>query len=186
MGFGGGGSGSAGASLSTFLKLGTELTVGTQVVDNIQSATADTIIGLGFALPTTEKYYVISAIEWINGTVVAGNVHAGVMMVDAEPPVSTQIIVVAQTGDVAQTPVSTLQKAPCNSMVLRGGSRLLMPYINLENAAATVRWQNALANQNRLKVVTYANFRDHNITAWTAAVSAPNLKVYVRPVIEQP
>jgi hypothetical protein len=40
-----------------------------------------------FTLPTTEKWYVITGIEWKNGGTVNGNVWCGVERVDANPPV---------------------------------------------------------------------------------------------------
>src|SRR3990167_133266 len=77
------------AAMSTFTGAVTEQAEAntTPVTDN---ANFDAVAGVRyyafFTLPSTEKLYYITGIEWKNGTTVAGNIQAGVDVVNANPP----------------------------------------------------------------------------------------------------
>ncbi len=93
-------------------------------------------------LPTVFKMYEITAVEWINGASISGNVIGGVCIIDTDPPVNEGILIIAQTLSATQTPASTLQKVSVlnteNPLAVRGGAKLI-GFIMPDNASGTYR-----------------------------------------------
>ena len=64
-----------------------------------------------FTLPSTEKFYIITGIEWKNGGTVAGNVVCGVDLVDANPPTLAGTVNVAVGTQIAQSGTSAVHSS---------------------------------------------------------------------------
>ncbi len=134
-----------------------------------------------FTLPTTEPYYIITAIEWKNGATVAGNIMAGIDAVDADPPTLASTPLACLAIEVAQSGTSTTQK---NSFVasnsLRGGT-VLGAWVSCSSGTATLREQTGLGSQNQQKATAYsATPNASENTAWTTATARKYIKVYYR------
>lgn len=152
-------------------------------------AANDTVIGANtrryafITLPSTATYYRITGMECSNGTVVNGNFHALVEMVDASPPVAVSTIVVATPQFAAQTGASSVQRLSVISSQLIPGGTLLG--CSIATASATGRYLTAtVASANNSKAVAPAGdvpLRDG--TAWAATTEAPYFKLYYRPVL---
>lgn len=137
-----------------------------------------------FTLPTTEKWYIITGIEWKNGTVVGGNVFAGVEYVDANPPVLANVMTVAVMQPVVQSGTNVIQR---NSLIssepIRGGS-ILGAYFITDSATSKFRFLASQPSVNRLKaaVAGSIDYPNGDSTAWTANGSPFYLKVYYRGI----
>ncbi len=161
--------GTAGLAESAEQSLATALTAG-----------ADTALGTGskyfaFAtLPTTYKFLKITAVQWSNGTAVAGNVMSEVYLVDKNPPVSANVTLIAQIASTAQSGTNATQKANVVwSSVIAGGGLIAM------TIASSGPGQNYLfktiASQNIYKSITFTSTPPpFDTTAWTATTVAPS------------
>lgn len=156
---------------------------------NNSAAANDTVPGANsrrysfITLPTTATYYRITGIEWKNGTVVNGNSHPIVELVDASPPVAVSSCVVAWPHFVAQAGASSVQRmSVIASLLIPGGSVL---GCSIATASATGRYLTAtVASANNIKAVTVAGdipLRDG--TSWTASTEEPYMKLYYKPVL---
>src|SRR3990167_8282998 len=74
-----------------------------------------------FTFPTTEKFYIITEIEWKNGATAAGNVICGVDIIDADPPTIASTPLAALAAQVAQSGASSIQSSSfVSSRVFKG------------------------------------------------------------------
>jgi len=134
-----------------------------------------------FTLPTTEKLYMITGIEWENGATVNGSIIAGVDVVNANPPTIADTPLLAVSQQVTQTPINTIQRVSIlSSNAIRGGT-ICGAWASCSSATATLREQTGLGSQNQLKATAYdltPSFSEN--TAWTTATARKYLKVYYR------
>ena len=135
-----------------------------------------------FTLPTTEKFYLITGIEWKNGTNQAGNVQSGVDIVDANPPTLASTPQVAIAAEVAQAAVAdTIQRVSVVSSELIRGGTICGAWISCSSSTADLREDAGLGSQNQQKATSYsASPATSENTAWTAATGRKYIKVYYR------
>jgi len=154
----------------------------TPVSDNADfTAVAGTRYYAFFTMPTTEKFYIITGIEWKNGATVAGNVIAGLDIVNADPPTlaSTPLLSVAQ--EVAQAGVSAVQRSSITSSCIIRGGTIVGIWVSLSNGTATIREITGQGSQNQQKATAYsATPASNEVTAWAAATARKYLKLYYR------
>lgn len=132
-------------------------------------------------IPSTEKIYVITGIEWKNGATVSGNVTAGLDVVDANPPTlaSTPLIGVAQ--EVAQAGTSAVQRVSVNSSWIVRAGTIVGIWVSCSSGTATLREQTGLGSQNQSKATAYsATPNASENTAWATATARKYLKLYFR------
>ena len=133
-----------------------------------------------FTLPTTEKFYIITAMEWKTGAVVGSVKQMGVDVVDANPPVSPATQLVALSVEGGYGPINSIVRTDSiTSEAIRGGT-ILGAWIN-QASAVDLKYDTGLANQNRQKVQTYTSQPPtQEVIAWTATTYQLYLKVYFR------
>jgi len=137
-----------------------------------------------FTLPTTEPLYIITGIEWSNGTTPAGNVTCGVDIINADPPTVDSTPLVAYGNNIAQSGSDTTQR---NSQIIgqpiRGGT-ILGAWVAFSSASAEVKYKNDSDSQKRQKATAAAENETPtalNATAFaTATTNEVYLKVYYR------
>ena len=155
------------------------------LVDDSETTLADgtLVIGNRVSVPTKHEFYIVSASEWKNGTVNSGNVLGGACIVDAEPPVATQLNVIAFTDKVVQSPISDIQKEnTIYSAIVKGGTEVT-GFIVPDNAIGNYRFD-TIASRNTSKA-TFGNQLPpalSNVTAWGASIVGLYLKLYFRGI----
>ena len=146
---------------------------------------ASTTIGNGrvyvfFTLPTTEKLYLITGIEWKNGATVSGNVLCGVDLIDAIPPVNAVTPLIGITGVIAQSGTNAVQRtnmASCNP--IRGGT-MLGVWISSSDLTGVFRHDSG-GSGNVSKTITYTVAPvSSDANSWNASITRMYLKVYYR------
>ena len=97
--------------------------------------TADLLIlGNQITLPTTFKFYKITAVEWHNGDTLSGNAIGGVCMVDADPPIGTELLIVAYTPSTVTTSIDSIQRVSVQSSIILSGGAKLTGFIMTDDA----------------------------------------------------
>ncbi len=145
-----------------------------------------TVLGVGirvysfFTLPTTEAFYIITGIEWKNGTVVAGNTTGGVDIVDANPPVLAPTILASLGAQVANAGVSGVQRqSRVVGSPIRGGS-ICGVWVYTDSATQTYG-TTVVTSANNRKAITYTPAAPNaDVTAWTASTVQAYVKAYYR------
>lgn len=162
--------------------------VGTETNTTPVAGANDTVISANlrrftfFTLPSTAAFYVITGIEWLNGTVVNGSTHAAIFRVDASPPVDTQKPLVAW-GTAAQAGASGVQRVNLlGSMLVQGGTLL---GASICTGSATGKYgTTTVASANNSSAFTAAGNQPTSDTAtWAATTEEPYIKVYYKPVL---
>lgn len=136
-----------------------------------------------FTLPTTNKWYVITGIEWKNGTAVAGNVYAGVDYIDSNPPVAANTSTAAWMQPVAQSGTNAVQRGSMiSSLPIRGGTTLGVYFIT--DGAGKFRFLTGQPAVNRAKaaIAGTVDYPTGNSTAWSTGTGYFYLKVYYRGI----
>ena len=78
-----------------------------------------------FTLPSTEKWYVITGIEWKNGSSVAGNIISGVDISDTNPPTLARTLLVALGQELIQAGINAVQRSSVvRTKPIRAGTKL--------------------------------------------------------------
>lgn len=146
-------------------------------VPNLQTTMANSRRYLIFTLPTTEKYYIITGIEWKNGSVAAGNTMAGVDLLNADPPTLNGVSLVAITSQVANTGNDAIQRnSRIVSNLIRGGI-ILGAWISIADSAQNY-WYSS--GTQYAKTVTYSSSPpNHNNDAFITS-NVFYIKVYYR------
>jgi len=90
-------------------------------------------------LPTTYKFYKLTAVEIKNGATVNGNLMVGCMKVTTNPPTLATTQIVAQSPVTAQTGVSTTQKIPVVQTALVAGGDTVVPFVYFGSNTAVIR-----------------------------------------------
>lgn len=141
------------------------------------------MLGNEIVLPITYDQYLITGLEWKNGTVVGGNTQAAAVMLDADPPVNNLVRVVAFSDSEAQAGINSVQRASTiRSMVVPGGCKIT-GMVNTDSAVGRYR-RLAGANVNAFKNWTFDNFNqlvEHS--AWQANATRMYLKIYFRGIV---
>lgn len=179
-----GGSSGAAASLTDFLKLGAEVTLGAPVVDTAQSTNGNVIrLAELFTLPSTAKWWVVSAVECKNANVVGGNLILGAAMYDADPPVNTSMFVVAKSLSTPQVGALAVQKVNMDgSMIIPAGSKI-SAWQNHDGGGGSLGFRYLpVGAVNNGKATTFGTEWFSSTAAWGASVVKPYLQLYVRPV----
>ena len=133
-----------------------------------------------FTLPTTEKHYIITGIEWKNGATVSGDVVCGVDIVNADPPTVVSVPNLA-VGYVTQAGTSTIQRESVIASKLVRGGTICGGWVSCSSGTATLREQTGLGSQNQSKATSFDQSPDSNdTTAWTATTARKYLKIYFR------
>jgi len=134
-----------------------------------------------FTLPSTEKFYLITGIEWKNGATVSGNIQAGVGVIDANPPTLASTPQIALGMEIAQAGASVIQRVSFVSSELIRAGTICGAYVSCSSGTATLREQTGLGSQNQSKATAYsASPPTSDNTAWTTATARKYLKIYFR------
>lgn len=155
----------------------------TPVTDNADfTAVAGNRYYAYFTLPTSEKFYIITGIEWKNGATVSGNVIAGIDVINADPPTIDNTPLLALSQQAAQTGTSVIQRVSAISSSLIRGGTICGAWISCSSGTATLREQTGLGSQKQHKATSYSatpSFSEN--TAFAAAVTVRKyIKVYYR------
>ena len=132
-----------------------------------------------FTFPTTEKFYIITKLEWKNGASTAGTIISGVDVVDADPPTIASTPLGALAAEVTQSGASAIQSSSfVSSRVFKGGT-IVGIWVSCSSSSATLREQTGLGSQNQSKATSYSSSPGTNeVTAWTTATARKYLKMY--------
>lgn len=131
-----------------------------------------------FTLPTANKLYIITGIEWKNGTTVAGNTVSGIMISNANPPTQNAIVLAGVGQVVANTGANAVQR---QSIIMcppiRGGTNISV-WIQCDNA--THQYKTAtVSSTNIRKGITFTSApTSQDTVAWNALTVQPYLKIY--------
>lgn len=135
-----------------------------------------------FTLPTTEKWYIITGIEWLNKGTVAGTIRCGVSVVDADPPVAAGEALAAWAGPVAQAGTNAAQRVSITASVpIRGGTVLGVWFVS-NSAASTMGKTTGLPSENRKKNIASASPNLEDASAWVADTEGYYIKAYYRGI----
>ncbi len=139
-----------------------------------------------FTLPTTEKWYIFTALSSFNGATVAGNIILGIDVVNANPPTVASTILIASTKEVAMSGASQEQKIPVEtSKIVRGGS-ICGVWQSYDNLTATFNNNYPQASENTRKNITHTNNPPSiDYTAWTGEIVKAKIKAYFRGLATQ-
>lgn len=139
-------------------------------------------------LPTAANGYVVTYLEWKNGLTVDGNVRAGLMEVDADPPTVDAARVLCITPETAQSGVSSVQKVRVVPDLILPAGVSVMPFLQLNGGTSPTYRFLARTVQNAVKAVGafpfWLPFADES-TTWTTSTVELYLKVYYKPVTFQ-
>jgi len=133
-------------------------------------------------LPTTEKFYIITGIEWKNGATVNGNVISGIDRIDANPPTIDNTPLLALGQQVAQAGTSAVQRVSIVSSSLIRGGTIIGAWVSCSSGTATLREQTGLSSQKQYKATAYNATPDFaENTVFAAAVTVRKyVKIYYR------
>jgi len=133
-----------------------------------------------FTLPTTETLYYITGIEWKNGATVAGNVIAGIDVIDADPPTINSTPLAGLAQEVAQAGTSAVQRVSVNFSKLFRGGTVLGVWVSLSSGTATLREDNGAANGRKKATAFDSSPSAAENTGFTTGIDPVYLKVYYR------
>jgi len=135
-----------------------------------------------WTLPATYKWYMVTGIEWKNGSAVSGNVMCGVDIVNAVPPTLAPVVLVACGAQIAQSGTNAVQRnSQIASKVIRAGT-IIGIWIHPSTTAGKYRLLAGSA-QNDNKVIAYtADPANGDVTAWSAMGYNFYIKIYVRGI----
>lgn len=127
--------------------LGSELS-STPVVDTSETAANLQMFGQAITLPATHPFYVITAIEWKNGTVVDGNIIPAAYQIDTDPPANIEKLSLAEFAKTAQSGTSAVQKINAlSSKIVAAGTVILIGVI-ADSGTGRLRFKGAEPNEN--------------------------------------
>ncbi len=149
----------------------------------------DTVIGNStqywtfFTMPTASDLAVPTGIEWKNGTVINGTVEAAIYEVDANPPSSAQVTLVAFIRQVSQSGASSVQRSSAVQPVgLLQGGKIYGAFVWSSSASGTFLTATVSSNNNKKSVAYSSVPAVQNGTSWTAGTEEAQVKVYYKPV----
>ena len=164
---------------ATNLALTTETNIAV-VTDNADfTAVAGVRYYAFFTLPSTEKLYKITGIEWKNGATVTGDIVAGIDYVDANPPSNVTALLGTLALVTAASGVSAVQRVSTVASQIYPASSVLGAFISCSSSSQTLREQTGLSSQNQSKATAYTVSPSlSDSTAWTATTARKYIKVY--------
>jgi len=135
-----------------------------------------------FTLPTTNDFYIITGVEWKNGTAVDGDVKVGVDLLDADPPVAPEVVTVAFGAPIAQSGTSAVQRNSFITSDLIPGGTILGGWFATSSATGEYRY-NEESSENISKADSYTvDTPKLNDIAWTASGTTPYVKIYYKGI----
>lgn len=180
MGFGGGGSGSAGGGILEGVEQSS-----TPDVDNADSGgsvVGQLHSGNQITLPAIDKAYKITAVEWKNGLGVAGSIIAGVYISDVAPPTSVNVQVIAYAPSTVQAGADqSVQKVNVISDTILMPSSKITGFIIPDNALA--RWRGFTVGAQNLAKAGFGSLvppKPVDTIAWTASTIRAYVKIYFK------
>jgi len=134
-----------------------------------------------FTFPTTERFYLVSGIEWICGTLGGtGLVQAGIDAIDAIPPVITATPLQAVAQRVAYAGANITQRVSVLSRDIFRSGNICGIWLS-SDSVSSFRELTAQANQNQRKATAFsAAPPTQDVTAWTASMTRIRLRLYFR------
>jgi len=149
---------------------------------NVSTTVPTTIRFFDFhTLPTTEKFYVITGIEWKNGNTVAGNTICGAVLVNMVPPTQNAVPTVAFGQLTANANANSPQRVSrIVSQPIRGGT-MIGVFIHADNAShtySTATVANANNRKSSFPFPAQGNVANQDAVAWVAHTTKPYIKVY--------
>ena len=167
--------------------VGSALTEATEASSTPVAGATSTALGSGirvyafFTLPTTEKWYVITGIEWLNKGTVNGNVWCGVDRVNANPPSGLATVLVAAGNRLAQAGTNAAQRnSVIASQPIRGGTHLGV-WFTSDSATGTFG-NTASASFDQRKSIAAGAPATADVTAWTASSVTYYVKAYYQGI----
>jgi hypothetical protein len=132
-----------------------------------------------FTLPSTEKFYIITGIEWKNGGTVSSSSQCGVSLVDNVSPSSPNTAEVAWGMPITNSGANSVQRnSAVTSTPIRGGT---VCAVWVQAGGTTHIYKgSAVSSINAKKTITFGNQTLVDTTAWATMTSQPYLKVYYR------
>jgi len=133
-------------------------------------------------LPTTEKFYIITALEWKNNVISGGaSVISGVDLVNAIPPTlnSTPLVALCQAR-VQSGPGLTQKVTTVFSNPIRGGT-ILGAWLNISLGTNASVYRTVVSSREQRKAITYNETPDYSDnTAFTNDTEEVDIKIYYR------
>jgi hypothetical protein len=130
-----------------------------------------------YTMPTDEKVYLITGIEWRVGATSAGNIYCGVDLVNANPPTGSGTAELATGLPKAVGATSTNQRnSDISSRPIRGGSHVGAWIAGTNNSATFGKTTVASANNSKIIVADPPTLTD--FTAWTPTTDEWFIKIY--------
>jgi hypothetical protein len=130
-----------------------------------------------FTLPSTEKFYLITGIEWKNGATAAGTGTCGIALVDANPPSLAGACAAAWGIPVANSGTNSIQRqSNIISMPIRGGT---IVGAWLESTGTTQTYKGStVGSANNKRTETAGTINPIDSSAWVASTTQPYMKIY--------
>lgn len=136
-----------------------------------------------FTLPATAPFFLITGIEWLNGTVLGGSVMAQIEKVNANPPTTGSRTLLAWIASPAQTGISQIQRVSNLTSFLIPASTVCGA--SLSSNSATARFGTttvgAFANVSAIAYTTQSQIGV--TTSISNGTEEPYIKVYYKPVL---
>ena len=152
-----------------------ETVLNTPVADNTVGDVSASKYYSFFTMPSTEKFYMVTAIEY-NGSTTGGNVLMGVEFLNANPPTLDPSLLVALSQETAVVTGIKKVSVAMSKPILAGA--FCGAWIT-RSAVGNVRIKDP--NSTKLKTVTYtADQPTQDTTAFSASSYEAYLKVYGR------
>lgn len=145
--------------------------------DTAVAATADRTFNF-FTLPTTNKLYIITGIEWKNGTTVAGQTQCGIYMVDSVSAPSNNIILGAVGQAVNNSGSGAVQRVSLLTPVIMRGGSLIGVFLQCDSTSHQYKTA-AISSSPIRKGVTFSGVPAvQEGTAWGNRTVQPYCKIY--------
>lgn len=156
----------------------------TPVADNSENAAtlANTRCYAYATVPSDHRNYIITGIEWKNGSAVAGNVTAGVDIVEANPPVLAATPMVALSQQIAQAGTNAVQRVSIISSRLIPAGSIIGGWFYTDGAGKFRRLDGQSSGNYRKGVAYTVAAPSQDATAWTGTTNREYVKIYLRGV----
>ncbi len=137
---------------------------------------------LPVTLPTTEEMYMLTAIEWKNGTTINGSAIGIAYMADAVPPIKDHILVIAQTPLTAQSGSGVVQKVSFDSCVIVKGGSIIHVGVYSNSATGTYRKRTGGTASYKKSLGTVTGIAHTDLTTWINTGLDMYIKLYYKGV----
>lgn len=131
-----------------------------------------------FTLPSTEFFYIITGIEWKNGTTIAGITSSGVDAVNASPPTLASTPLLACARDLTNAGAGIQRISDVSSSIIRAGT-IIGVWIACDNATQDYREDTAAPSITHHKATT-ADQSIPNASENTAFAAANTTQKYIK------